>query len=213
MVYLRLPGAYPWDVGTEDEVFSEDDGENWEGKRPEDLEFHLTPKDIALVRHMFPRLPPELVTQILDLAEYWAYSQNTCSDFARFHNANTRYLRSEPIRGGEFTYPLRRLVVTTDSRDQGWSSYPESHGTRKNSWTWFELTLDDGETNDEIVRVEVMRNIHAGSIFEKHQAVIEDGRILRQARKGDRLSVWVRAMHPGWCNHVQSVKIEVWSAC
>ena len=179
---------------------------------PEVSEFHPTPKDIALVRSLFP-LPPELITQILDHAEYWAYSQRSCSDQGRFYDANVRYLRSGPIQGGEFTHPLRRLVITTDSKDQGWSSYPESQGTREGSWTWFELTLDDRETGDEIVRVEVVRNIHAGSTFEVHRAVIEDGRILEQARKGDRLSVWARAMYPGWCNHVRSVKIEAWSAC
>ena len=105
------------------------------------------------------------------------------------------------------------MVVTTDSRDQGWSSYPAAHGTREGSWTWFELALDDGETGDEIVRVEVVRNVHAGRGFIRHRAVIEDDRILKQAKKGDLLSVWVRAMYPGWKNYVHSVKIEAWSAC
>ena len=92
-------------------------------------------------------------------------------------------------------------------------SYPETQGTREGSWTWFELTLDDGETGEEIVRVEVVRNIHAGREFEMHRAVIEDERILKQAKAGDRLSVWVRAMYPGWVNYIRSVKIEAWSAC
>jgi len=228
------------DDDTEDEIFSEDDG--WESRilsqdDGEDSEpvlrphvdianhnndhiseneqergpFRATPKDIVLIRLMFP-LPPELITQILDFAEYWAYSQTTCSDPGRFHHANMRYLRSGPIQGGEFTYPLRRVVVTTDSKDQGWSSYPETQGTREGSWTWFELTLEDGETDDEIARVEVVRNIHAGLEFERYQAVIEDGRILKQAKKGDRLSVWVRASFPGWWNHVRSVQIEAWLA-
>ncbi|KAF9785784.1 hypothetical protein BJ322DRAFT_1005403 [Thelephora terrestris] len=181
-------------------------------KGPEDPEFHPTPGDIAFVRSIFP-LPAELVTEILDLAEYWAYSRVICSDEGRFHDANTRYLQSNPIQGGDFEHPLRRLVVTTHSKDQGWSSYPENRGTRDNSWTWFELTLDDGETDDEIVRVEVMRNIHAGSVLEEYRATIEDERILKQAKKGDRLSVWVRAMFPGWCNEVRSAKIEAWAAC
>ena len=64
-----------------------------------------------------------------------------------------------------------------------------------------------------MVRVEVVRNIHAGQRFEKHRAVIEDERILKQAKKGDRLSVWARAMYPGWVNSVRLVDIEVWSAC
>jgi len=213
-------------------MLSEDDGEYWglplrprvdhnnhydrhvsERKQEngsEDLEFHPAPDDIALVRSLFP-LPPEPVTKILDLAEYWAYSQATRPDWADFTHANVRYLESPPIRG-EFLHPLRRLVITTDSRDQGWSSYPETQGTREGSWTWFELTLDDGKTGDEIVRVEVVRNVHAGRGFDEHRAVIEDERILNQAKRGDRLSVWVRAMYPGWVNHIRLVKIEAWSA-
>jgi len=222
------------DDDVEDETLSKDDGEDWgpmprphsnianryngyvfgyeQEKGSEDTEFRPTPNDITLVRSMFP-LPPEIVTHILDLAEYWAYSRRIRSDLGRFYDANMRYLRSGLIQGGEFTYPLRRLVITTDSKDQGWSSYAESQGTREGSWTWFELALDDGNTGDEIVRVEVVRNIHAGLTFEEHRAVIEDRQVLKQAKKGDRLSVWVRAMYPGWCNHVRSVQIEVWSAC
>ena len=105
-------------------------------------------------------------------------------------------------------HPLRRLVITTDSKDQGWSSYHKTQRTRESSWTWSELTPDEG-----IVRAEVMRNIHAGMTFESYQAVIEDERILKQAEKGDQSSVWVRAMYPGWCNNVRSVQIEAWAAC
>lgn len=238
---FRYRGRYPADDDNEDEPLSEDDAwefptpvqddnEGWEsvprphlnvanrnndsvvGNEQEKAPFYATPKDIAFVRSAFP-LPPELVTQILDLAEYWVYSQKTLSEPNVYRDANARYLRSGPIRGGEFTYPLRRVVITTDSRDQGWSSYRETQGTREGSWTWFELTLDDGKSEDEIVRVEVVRNIHAGIRFEKHRAVIEDERVLKQAKRGDRLSVWVRAMFPGWCNHVRSVQIEAWSAC
>ena len=218
-------GAYPTDDG-EDEVLSEDDAEGWEsaprphvnivnrvfGNKRKKGPFRITPKDIALVRSMLP-LPPELITEILDLAEYWVYSYQIRSDAGRFHNANVQYLQSGPIQGGDFMYPLRRLVITTDSKDQGWSSYPETQGTREGSCTWFELTLDDGATDEEIARVEVMRNIHAGTTFEWYRAVIEDERVLKQAKKGDRLSVWVRAMYPGWCNNVRCVQIEAWSAC
>lgn len=240
---FRMPGAYDMDDDkplSEDEYGFEmlnlDDDEN-EGRervpglsvhannthhnttpRPEngnEIEepwFYPTPTDIALVRSMFP-LPPELVTEILDLAKYWVYSRSISSKSHSFENANVRYLRSGRIQGGEFLHPLRRVVITTESKDQGWSSYPEDRGTRNNSWTWFELTLDDGKTGDEIVRVEVVRNIHAGPTFEKHQAIIEDERILGQAKKGDTLSVWARAKYPGWCNYVRSVGIEAWVAC
>ena len=210
--YLLLnSGAFEPDNEVEGEMFSENEIAD-PHRGPEDPEFHPTPQDIGLVRSCFP-LPPELVTLILDFAEYWVYSQTIRSDYCRFYAANERYLQSEPILGGEFSRPLRRLVVTTRSKDQGWSSYLDDHGTRENSWTWFELTLDDGSAGEEIMRVEVMRNIHAGLTFETHLAVIEDKRILDRAKEGDKLSVWARAMYPAWCNNVQSVKIEAWVAC
>jgi len=62
------------------------------------------------------------------------------------------------------------------------------------------------------VRVEVVRNIHAGQTFERYQIVIEDEQILKQAKKGDRLSMWVRALYPGWVNRVRLAQIEAWSA-
>jgi len=209
MANLHIPGAFQVDDDGGDQ------GQGLHDNHPEgssSSEFHPTPHDIGLVRSVFP-LPPELVTLILDIAEYWAYSKKTRSHAGYFPDANERYLESGPIEGGEFSRPLRRLVITTNSKDQGWSSYPKYHGTREHSWTWFELTLDDGETGDEIVRVEVVRNIHAGKTFEEHRAVIEDERILNQTKEGDRLSVWVRASYPGWCNNVRSVKIETWVAC
>jgi hypothetical protein len=181
-------------------------------RQQEGSEFHPTLEDITLVRYILP-LPAELVTAILDRAGYWFYSRATRSDLCQFYHANKRYLQSEPIQGGDFTYPLRHLVITTHSKDQGWSSYPKDHGTRGNSWTWFELTFDDGATDDAIVRVEVMRNIHAGSEFEIRRTVIEDETILKQAKKGDRLSVWARAAFSGWCNQVLSVEIETSVAC
>jgi len=208
--YASSAGDVEDGVHSEDDVTDNSSGHILGDEQEKEL-FHATPKDIALVRSMFS-LPPELTTHILDLAEYWAYSQRTCTAPDHFYDANVRYLQSDPIVGGDFTYPLRRLVITTVSKDQGWSSYPETQGTREGSWTWFELTLDDGKTGGEIVRVEIVRNIHAGSEFERYQAVIEDERILGQAKKGDTLSVWARAMYPGWCNHVRSVQIETWSA-
>ncbi len=180
-------------------------------EEPDDSEFHPTPNDIALVRCMFP-LSPELVTQILDLAEYWVYSQKSRSVYYFFHHANERYLLSEPIQGGDFMYPLRRVVITTVSKHEGFHSSP-ANKVSPNSWNWFELTLDDGKTGNEIARVEV-ESIHSGREFERHQVAIDDELILKQATKGNQLCVWVRAVYPGWHSfYVRSVKIETWSAC
>ena len=142
---FRYRGRYPADDDNEDEPLSEDDAwefptpvqddnEGWEsvprphlnvanrnndsvvGNEQEKAPFYATSKDIAFVRSAFP-LPPELVTQILDLAEYLVYSQKTLSEPNVYRDANARYLRSGPIRGGEFTYChqsiLSKIIIIT----------------------------------------------------------------------------------------------------
>lgn len=39
-------------------------------------------------------------------------------------------------------YPVRKVVFTIRSHDQGWCSEPENRGTFNGSWTWFEAGLE-----------------------------------------------------------------------
>lgn len=72
---------------------------------------------------------------------------------------------------------------------------------------WCELRT--GETNDKVMRMEVVRNgFQAASVFGRHEAAIEDERIPVPEKKGGRLCVSVRAMHTGWCNNNRSVEIK-----
>jgi hypothetical protein len=174
----------------------------------------ITPDSIMEVRSLFS-IPPELVTPILDYAQYWVRQTSTHQSpgLEIFYNCNTRYLRTPPLAGGQFTHPLRQVVITTLSKDQGWSSDdPRYHGTREASWTWFELTLEDHETGEEKYRTEIVRNIHAGTEVNQHVKCINDSHLIGLAEKGDTLSVWVRAMYMGWSNQVRSVTVETFVA-
>jgi len=177
--------------------------------------FIVTPNSIEEVRSLFTSLPPEIITPILDYAQYWA--KNTCARLnpspTQHRNCNTRYLTTLPLSEGHFRHPLRQVVITTVSKDQGWSSDNRRyHGTREASWTWFELTLESQETGEEKYRTEIVRNIHAGAEMVEYRRCINDPRLLELAEKGDTLSVWVRAMFPGWVNYVSSVVIETFVA-
>jgi hypothetical protein len=39
-------------------------------------------------------------------------------------------------------YPVRKIVFSIRSKDQGWSSEPQNRRTFNGSWTWFEAGLE-----------------------------------------------------------------------
>ncbi|GAA5858097.1 hypothetical protein JCM1840_001040 [Sporobolomyces johnsonii] len=94
-------------------------------------------------------LPTELAIQILNLAEYWPTitARSTRQLFIRAgwqgERQSQQVLGSEPIpaysRAPE--HPVRRVRVLTDSKDQGFSSFPQYHNTREGSSSWFEAAL------------------------------------------------------------------------
>lgn len=187
-----------------------------ETQADDDRDQTVTADSVKAVRSYFSsKLPPELVTEILDLAQYWV-SDITIREEPRvktFSNANVRYLSTDPLLGGDFTHPLRQVVVTTVSKDQGWSNDASRFGgTYEASWTWFELSLENPQTGEEKYRMDVVRNVHAGKKFTEHVTYLNDPRLFELAEAGDVISVWVRASFPGWVNHVKSVSIETFVA-
>jgi hypothetical protein len=90
------------------------------------------------------KLPPELVPAILDYAELWMKHTTAChnqitvtehgfnSDRVRLGSGPTgqssrTYLSSATIgtEGLSGIRPVRKVMFTITSHDQGWSSYPE----------------------------------------------------------------------------------------
>ncbi|KAF9789358.1 hypothetical protein BJ322DRAFT_1136024, partial [Thelephora terrestris] len=121
-------------------------------------------------------------------------------------NGSVSYLTSQPIPNGK---KVKKVVITVDSKDQGWSSFQDDHGTYNNSWTWFELSV--GPPSDGAVerwRGEVVRNLHAHGEFKKHTIEIFDKGLYEKAKGGDVLTVSAHARYPGWKNTVKKVKIR-----
>ncbi|RYH23933.1 hypothetical protein EON65_17285 [archaeon] len=123
-----------------------------------------------------------------------------------------------PMRKFEFHVPIS-IEIQVDSKDQGWSSYPDEHGTR-NSWTWGELALSTDP--DTIERQWVYTNIHAGKEWEKQTMIfsLNDDLlqrlcgVLREADVGYGsrvldLQLYVRSMYPGWENFIRYASISV----
>ena len=158
-----------------------------------------TAESIVQLRSLLP-LPQELITMILDLAEYWVCRSSTLHSHWIYDDGTYRHLSSPPIpRGSDFLHPLRRVVVTIES----WNSHKD---------TWFELTVDEpGGDSDERVRVKIASNIQ-GIDYTEHRIVIEDKRVLSAALGGDKVSIWATSPRPRWINGVKSVKIEMYVA-
>ena len=114
------------------------------------------------------------------------------------------YLVSRQIPEGR---TLKKVVITVVSKDQGWSSYQVDHGTYRNSWTWFELSVGPSKDSEKW-RGEVVRNLHAHDEFKEHTVEIKDGELYEKAKSGDVLTVWALAKHSGWKNTVKKVTIR-----
>ena len=129
---------------------------------------HPDVTDVLLVKHLLIRasnatLPPELVDAIVDAAHYWPRVSSRLRSPRRAygnHDEDVLLLRSPPIssiaadtrRPGDFRSPLppeptlrrpvRQVVWTLRSHDQGWSGEArETHGTYRSSYTWFEADV------------------------------------------------------------------------
>ena len=114
------------------------------------------------------------------------------------------YLVSRPIPEGK---TLKKVVITVISKDQGWSSYPKDHGTYRNSYTWFELSVGPSKGSENWCG-EVVKNLHAHDEFKEHTVEIKDGELYEKAKSGDVLTVWALARYAGWKNTVKKITIR-----
>jgi hypothetical protein len=83
-----------------------------------------------------PALEPEIVDKILDVAEMFNVLTVEVSTHVEGCNLNFLYAQISLPGTARFAHSITVDVI---SKDQGWSSYPASQGTREGSWTWGEL--------------------------------------------------------------------------
>jgi hypothetical protein len=131
-----------------------------------------------------------------------------------------RYLSSAPIGIQHLSelHPVRKVVFTITSKDQGWSSSPGSHGTYENSWTWFEAVVRDKIHEPSEGKI-IVQNVHAGQEYKTHvvtwtfDAEDDDERIwVRNLKRGQHVDIVLWARYPGWENHVASARIDIFTA-
>ncbi|KIY69978.1 hypothetical protein CYLTODRAFT_488459 [Cylindrobasidium torrendii FP15055 ss-10] len=192
----------------------------------EDLDLFLdTPKErrpeevlevgLCLSRMLHGAL--RLVSYILDLAEYWAVTV-VRRDYPRVlvqDGSPDRPYVSLKLNGGRRKQPLRHVMFTTESHDQGWSeSYIWDIGTYVSAYSWFEAGK-----NNESERKRVQNNLHGSPKKRFHRNIwmhgvgTENSNWLSKFRNGDTINVYPKAQFPGWLNYVYSVELVAYTAC
>ncbi|GEM07163.1 hypothetical protein Rt10032_c02g1180 [Rhodotorula toruloides] len=108
--------------------------------------------DVLEILHLLQNhlhLPAELSIQIIDAAEYYPSFLSSwegeviVSAGPAGHRQNADLLQTPPIPAfpGAAEHAVRRLRITTVSRDQGFTSFSQFRGTREASSSWFELEI------------------------------------------------------------------------
>lgn len=184
-----------------------------------------------------PPIPNEIILQILDLSSRWirtkSISAHVATDLEPIrvgsslqNHGEQQILATNPLSQLE-ARRIRRIIFTFRSKDQGWSDYWESHGTYKDSYSWFEASLThpivetqiEPQRHDQLElkaakesrRYELQRNRHAGRKPEEYRHELwPDHELLQLLEEGDSVVLWALASFPGWENRIFNASIEVW---
>ena len=144
--------------------------------------------------------PMELVEIILDAAQYYPHSFSAMPRHHFNHPLTVRDGRHQamltsPIVESEF---ISRVVIRTESHDQGWSSYPQDQGTFNNSWTWLDLALvrnpSENPPPETPPHWRIYTNLHASSSWQSKEVILDiSNDIIGAIRPGDSLAIWAEA--------------------
>ncbi|KAL2858475.1 hypothetical protein BJY01DRAFT_201262 [Aspergillus pseudoustus] len=176
-----------------------------------------------------PHNPPRtILLWILDLARYWLRTQASRRELISCDEKGCQdrqpYVTSPPIQGGIIDSPVREIQFVIWSHDQGFSSYPEFHGTLESSFTWFEVGIErppdqrrlpiDIEEGERVLT----RNIHASRKLRRHHIIYGELALkqrdwMEKLQAGDKVSIIPMARYPAWRNFVGEASIQVFSTC
>ena len=142
-------------------------------------------------------LPVEVADKILHIAEYYPRLTSVLPSH-HFENPLTvsdgrrQVVVSPPIQRPD---AISRVIIQTESHDQGWSSFPQDQGTSRNSWTWLDLGVVRN-TSGGIPAPEwrVYTNLHASRDWQATDVVLDtNNETVDALLPGDSLAIWAGA--------------------
>lgn len=201
------------------------------------------PTDMATLLILFAncykklKLPGSLIKEIFDFAGLHASSSSCSTRHLRGHSNQNEIYLSHKLPGGNLYFEPVLFLYEVTSKDQGWSSYSEHHGTYNGAYSWGEANLLISDTglsaeffeaasSSSTKRHEVYRNLHAHKEWQDHVKEFgEDSKLLQTYKDVKRLlhsslvgetvpsdiylQLWLRSLYPGWLNQVKEARMTV----
>ena len=160
------------------------------------------------------KIPAFLISEILYFADIIPkYIQRTNVSFSSLDNCEIVYQTSHCVNHNiKYLIPYC-IRLKIESKDQGWSSYPDQIGSRTSN-TWGEISLSCNLCE----KYEIFRNIHAGTCFETQETIFNiESKFMTDLRKHCCKStcnhvyilLYVRSIYPGWRINMKSATIEI----
>lgn len=142
-------------------------------------------------------LPLELVDEILHTAEYYPRHTSVLPAHHFDNPLTVRDGRCQVVLTPPIQHPesISRILILTESHDQGWSSYPQDRGTHRNSWTWLDLGVVRG-TPENVPAPDwrIYTNMHASDTWQATEVDLDrDNETVVALRPGDSLAIWAEA--------------------
>ena len=161
-----------------------------------------------LVVHFLPH-SMELCMMVLDFAEVWNCTVVRTDLAFKKQHCKEMYLRISvpniPMSKGP-----RKLEISVDSHDQGWSSYPHHANTRQNSWTWGEVWVSNSQ-GEALYKDHVYRNLHACGQWElQHKTFDRYTELLSHIKPGVNVDLMLCAEFPGWMNSTRFAEMKLY---
>jgi len=157
--------------------------------------------------------PVEITDIILHIAEYYprlisALPAHHLDQPLTVTEGRRLVVLSPPIQRPD---SISRVLIQTESHDQGWSSHPRDQGRYRNSWTWLDLGVVRNTSGDiPAPEWRIYTNIRATLDWQAKEVILDtSNETVGALLPGDSLVIWAGARFPAWVNYVRSAKIEV----
>lgn len=134
---------------------------------------------------------------ILHFAEYYATLSTVMTQTREIRDGRELCVQSRALTQ-EMLSTLLRVHVVVRGHDQGWSSYPQDQGSKRNSWTWYTMNTCNAGAPPECGAddARLATNLHASSETQTHEFNwTPTDEMVQGLQAGQCLCVWAHARY------------------